>query len=700
MGYEKRHSRLKKIPFGLAVLGLFFFVFTTPVHAATLSKPSNNLGLVGYWSFDEGAGTIAHDFSGNGNKGTLAGTALPTWVSGKHAGALSFTPSGRVNVASNTSLDSSTFTISMWINPLSLDQSNGAFTNGIMERESYQVSGFRYALKPSGASNAYPNFWTTQSGGTIGMTASTTIPVGSFSHVVITYDGSTARFYINGILSGTYSGTYVVPTGVTLYLNGGNFTFSTSIMDDIRIYSRALSATEILALYSAGSVLSNAANENGLVGHWTFDEGSGNIAHDSSGNGNNGVLYSTSWGAGKFGAAATFADSGSSYINVPSATSLNVGSAFTYSIWLRRSGVSTSQWPYYLAAGGDSHRYYGIRDYAWGATVVFEYSNPPYDGTSYSSIPCGGSGNLPLHEWHLYTVTYDGSTLKCYRDAVYSGQTTGVTLNTASVQVRMGQAFNGQADDARIYNRALSATEVAQLYGSTAAKINDSRNTRLTGGLVGLWSFDGADFTDKVYDRSGNGNNGYFTSGATSTAKIIGKIGQGVFFDGTRFVSVPDSSSLQFGTSSFTLSLWMQFPVGTVNPYWSFGKGNGYSGTGFGIAHWTTNDPISPGLFVDDGTLICSPSCGKSVYGAFSARGIWTHYVFVVDRNANVIKAYTNGVAGNSTSIAGLGSFDSSSALEIGGMAGNKYNGYLDDVRIYNRALSDSEIKQLYNMGK
>ncbi len=63
-----------------------FFAFSSTAHAAKFSLAPNNLGLVGYWSFNEGGGSIAHDFSGNGNSGTLQSS--PTWVNGKRGKAL------------------------------------------------------------------------------------------------------------------------------------------------------------------------------------------------------------------------------------------------------------------------------------------------------------------------------------------------------------------------------------------------------------------------------------------------------------------------------------------------------------------------------------------------------------------------------------------------------------------------------------
>jgi hypothetical protein len=67
---------------------------------------------------------------------------------------------------------------------------------------------------------------------------------------------------------------------------------------------------------------------------------------------------------------------------------------------------------------------------------------------------------------------------------------------------------------------------------ASAATMQVSRPWVQASGLVGYWSFNNLDVTDKVYDRSGQGNNAYFEGGATSTAKVSGRLGQGVRFDG------------------------------------------------------------------------------------------------------------------------------------------------------------------------
>jgi hypothetical protein len=178
----------------LAIAVISIAVFSAPAaHASVIQTPPNNIGLVGYWSFNEGTSTIAHDFSGNGNNGTLSGSTLPAWTNGKLSKALQFDRNGSVNLGHNSSLDSSTFTVSFWIKQTSInfDGPGNAYSNIIMGRESYSTSGFRFGINNSGT--LY--FWTGQSGGTIGLTSSSSISVGTFAHVVLTYDGSVAKFY-------------------------------------------------------------------------------------------------------------------------------------------------------------------------------------------------------------------------------------------------------------------------------------------------------------------------------------------------------------------------------------------------------------------------------------------------------------------------------------------------------------------------
>ena len=96
-------------------------------------------------------------------------------------------------------------------------------------------------------------FWTGQSGGTLSLQSNSSLAVGSFYHVVVTYSGTTGNIYVNGISDGSASGSYVVPTGVSLWINGGigGAQESNTYIDDVRWYNRALSADEVQRLWNS-----------------------------------------------------------------------------------------------------------------------------------------------------------------------------------------------------------------------------------------------------------------------------------------------------------------------------------------------------------------------------------------------------------------------------------------------------------------
>ena len=208
---------------------------------------------LGLWHFDEGSGQTANDKTNWNNDGTL--TNGPSWVSGNtciSGNCLQFDGvDDYVNLGSNPNLDVSTFTIDMWIKPLSLhlgDQNQ----NIIMGRENYLTSGFRYGIATSGQ----VHFWTDQSGGSLRLNSDNTfLSPGNFYHLIVTYDGTTqtGNMYINGNLARTATGTYFVPSGINLVINGGigGTTGSNSIIDEVAIYNRSLTAAEVSELYNS-----------------------------------------------------------------------------------------------------------------------------------------------------------------------------------------------------------------------------------------------------------------------------------------------------------------------------------------------------------------------------------------------------------------------------------------------------------------
>jgi hypothetical protein len=120
--------------------------------------------------------------------------------------------------------------------------------------------------------------------------ANTNIETKTWYHAVVTYDGSKVTYYLNGSFDGTAPGIDAQVTDETLYIGRrGYIGFEEhfdGIIDEVRIYNRALPAEEI----SATMHKRLNGDEPGLVGYWDFDECGGQIVYDLSGNGNDGQL--------------------------------------------------------------------------------------------------------------------------------------------------------------------------------------------------------------------------------------------------------------------------------------------------------------------------------------------------------------------------------------------------------------------------
>jgi hypothetical protein len=204
-------------------------------------------------------------------------------------------------------------------------------------------------------------------------------------------------------------------------------------------------------------------------------------------------------------------------------------------------------------------------------------------------------------------------------------------------------------------------------------------------GLVGWWNFDEGSGTAAA-DSSGNGNTGTLTNGPVWTTS--GKIHGALTFTAasSQYVSVPYAAPLE-PTTAFTVAAW-------VNPT---------SSTAMGIISSPDNDGFTAGYRIDTDAspeIVVNVVTGSGRKSAFNAyhppAGQWTHVALVYD--GSFLTAYANGIAGTPVSAPGPVVYGPNHFLPIGHCSGCIYfNGTIDDVRIYNRALSASELWRLYN---
>jgi RHS repeat-associated protein len=413
---------------------------------------------------------------------------------------------------------------------------------------------------------------------------------------------------------------------------------------------------------------------SGLAGYWKFDENSGTTTADSSGNNNTGTLTSgATWATGQSNAATSF-DGVDDYVQMGAQSSLVMTSTATFSAWIYPTGAGSM--PIYggviLSKEGE---YEVVR--ATDGTIQWAFANT---SPGWNFINTGYVA--PLNQWTHVAVTYDNGVIKTYVNGTlvntYSGSGSIGDVLTSQNDFRVGgrqttsQNFQGRIDEARVYNRALSATEVATLPTSAPS------------GLVGYWRFDENSGTTAA-DSSGHNNSGTLTSGATWAT---GQNNAATSFDGVDdYLQIGAQSSLVM-TSTATFSAWI-YPTGA-------GSMPIYGGV---ILSKEGEYEI---VRATDGTIQwafanTSPGWNFTSTGYVAPLNQWTHVAVTYDNG--VIKTYINGTLVNTYS--GSGSIGdvltSQNDFRVGGRqtTSQNFQGRIDEARVYNRALSATEVATL-----
>jgi len=204
---------------------------------------------------------------------------------------------------------------------------------------------------------------------------------------------------------------------------------------------------------------------NSLVGAWAFEEGGGGTATDSSGNSNTGTLTnSPTRVAGRHGQAIQL-NGNDQFISVADSNSLDLTHSFTISAWVQPTIVAISFQAVLhknaLPLGAPYDLYARIQGYCgsggiMGLANTNGNSGPRFDACS--SIP------LPVSTWTHLATTYDGATLKLYKNGALITTTTATgfiepsNLDLIIGGSELGEHFQGILDEVRLYNWALPIT--------------------------------------------------------------------------------------------------------------------------------------------------------------------------------------------------------------------------------------------------
>ncbi len=199
----------------------------------------------------------------------------------------------------------------------------------------------------------------------------------------------------------------------------------------------------------------------GLVAAYAFEESAGTTTADATGKGHTGTTTGTDWADdGKNGRGLWFPGV-NNWVTIADANDLDLTAGMTLEAWVRP--FSISGWNTVLMKEGTGQTF-GYSLYANDGTPVRPAVTVQIANVDRSAT---GTAALPVNTWSHLAATYDGTTLRLYRDGVQIGsraQTGNIRTTTGALRIGgnalWGEYFQGVMDDVRIYNRALSAAEI------------------------------------------------------------------------------------------------------------------------------------------------------------------------------------------------------------------------------------------------
>jgi hypothetical protein len=409
----------------------------------------------------------------------------------------------------------------------------------------------------------------------------------------------------------------------------------------------------------------------GLVAAYGFEESSGTTVLDASGSGNTGTVSGAARTvSGRYGRALSF-DGIDDVVTVPDSAALDLTAGMTVAAWLNPTVLSGWRTAVMKEdTGGLAYALYAHDNAPRAAAYVRMAGDTASDSVATAT-------QLPLNTWTHVAATYDGSALRLYVNGTLvstraASGTIGATANPLRVGGNSvwGEYFAGRIDEVRIYNRALAPADVGR-----------DMNAPVVSGLVAAYGFEEAS-GGSVVDASANGNTGSI-AGATRTAS--GRFGRALSFDGVDdSVTIADAAVLDLSTG-MTLEAW-------VNPR--------------ALSGWRTvlmkesGDGLAYGLYAHDnaprpaGYVRVAGSGADAAASGSTALPLdtWTHLAATFD--GTHVRLYVNGALVATQPAAGR-LLVTAQPLRIGSnlVWGEYFNGRVDEIRVYNRALSAAEIR-------
>jgi hypothetical protein len=493
-------------------------------------------------------------------------------------------------------------------------------------------------------------------------------------------------FYFNGQPAGTAVIPYVSNSNSYLSIGSRQLGANSQIeffygkIDEVRIYRRALSAVEM-------QQLSGIVDTGKPVAYYPFN---GN-ANDESGNANHAMVNRASLASDRNGSANKAYDfnGSSSWLKAADRPVLDFGNgdfSLTSLINVRKISTGRIVSAGYTANDGIWGLGFGSNP-AWGSGIRINYF--VYSGGAYRDFNSIAITNYKVGQWAFVGVTKSGNMLSFYFNGQPAGTAVIPYVSNSNSYLSIGsrqlgansqiEFFNGKIDEVRIYRRALSAVEMQQLSGMI-----------VTDKPVAYYPFNG-----NANDESGNANHA-MVNGASLTTDRNGSANKAFDFNGgSSWLKASDHSVLDFGNGDFSLTSLINVRAINSGRIVSAGytANDGIWGLGFG-SNLAWGSGIRINYFVYSG----------GAYRDFNSTAITNYTVgqwaFVgVTKSGNMLTFYFNGQPAGTATIPYPS--NSNSYLSIGSrqLGANSqiefFNGKIDEVRIYRRALSAVEMQQM-----
>jgi hypothetical protein len=428
-------------------------------------------GLVASYTLDGDA----NDSSGNEHNGTAVGE--PAFVKGQVGMALDF--DGTDDVVELGKFDVvGGITLAAWIKADDFEINDARI---ITKANEWSGDSHWWMVSTISETSLRFRLKTDEGPATATLISDPVLEAGVFAHVAATWDGSTMRLYKDGVevASQEKGGTAVAvdpdisvaigsqpsdafasdPSHVAKFFDG--------LIDDVRIYDRALSEGELLYLAGARATPVDPGTD-GLAAFYALE----NDVLDGSGNSNDGTIVGAPTfvdGLAGYGMAMEF--DGESYVDVGNDASLDIPGPISMGLWIRPGaddpeGQGTATAPMAKADAGASP--------SWSWQVRYGWNSPqPYMAFTFNTSPRAWAyvgQNLEKDEWAHIACSHDGATLKCYLDGEETDSTLMGAITSSPAPVLIGSDgwrsdWIGALDEVAIYSRALSDGEIRYLAG-------------------------------------------------------------------------------------------------------------------------------------------------------------------------------------------------------------------------------------------